>query len=52
MFRLARQCGNFHPLLLILYPVLLIFFSVLFFWSLILTRVFHAVNWKGRKIKV
>jgi 4,4'-diaponeurosporenoate glycosyltransferase len=52
MFRLARQCGNFHPLLVILYPVLLIFFSVLFFWSFILTKVFHVVNWKGRKIKV
>ncbi|MDW7658434.1 MAG: glycosyltransferase [Bacillota bacterium] len=52
MFRLARLCGNFNPLLLVLYPLLLAFFSVLFFWSLILTRIFHAVKWKGRKINV
>lgn len=52
IFRLARLCGNFNPLLLVLYPLLLAFFSVLFFWSLILTRIFHAVKWKGRKIEV
>lgn len=52
LFRLVQPCGNFHPLLLILYPLLLVFFTLLFVWSLVLTRLFHAVSWKGRKIKV
>lgn len=48
----ARRTGNFNLLLLILYPLQHIFFTVLFLWSLFMTKVLHTVKWKGRKIKV
>lgn len=48
----ARRTGNFNLFLLILYPFQHIFFTVLFLWSLFMTKVLHTVNWKGRKIKV
>ena len=49
---LARQVGNFHPVLLMLFPVLLLFFTLLFIRSLYQTRVLRAVTWRGRRIKV
>lgn len=52
LFWQARRTGNFSTLLLIFYPLLHIFFTVLFLWSLFLTRVLHIVSWRGRKIKV
>jgi len=52
MVWLARRIGSFHPLVLILFPVLLVFFALVFFWSLYLTRVLHRVSWRGRRIKV
>lgn len=52
MIWLARRIGNFNLLVLILFPVLLVFFALVFFWSLYLTRVLHRVSWRGRKIKV
>lgn len=52
MFWLARQVGNFHPLLLILFPVLLLFFMLLFMRSLYQTKVLHTVSWRGRQVKV
>lgn len=52
MIWLARRIGNFNPLVLILFPILLVFFALVFFWSLYLTRVLHRVSWRGRKIKV
>ncbi len=52
MFWLARQFGNFHPLLLVLYPVQFYFFLILFAWSLFRCKVLHSVRWRGRKIKV
>ncbi|NLT12330.1 MAG: glycosyltransferase family 2 protein [Clostridiaceae bacterium] len=48
----ARRTGNFNILVLILYPLQHIFFTVLFMWSLYMTKVLHTVNWRGRKIKV
>lgn len=48
----ARRTGNFNLLLLILYPLQHIFFTVLFLWSLFMTKVLHTVKWKGGKIKV
>ena len=48
----ARRAGNFYLPLLFFYPILLIFFAVLFVWSLIRTKIFHSVSWRGRKIDV
>ena len=49
---LARRVGNFHPVMLILFPVLLLFFTLLFMRSLYQTKVLHTVSWRGRQIKV
>ena len=48
----ARRTGNFNLLLLILYPLQHLFFTVLFLWSLFMTKVLHTVRWRGRNIKV
>lgn len=48
----ARRTGNFHLPVLILYPLLHLFFTILFLWSLFLTKVLHTVRWRGRNIKV
>ncbi len=48
----ARRAGNFCLAVLILYPVSLVFFTILFLWSLIKTNIFHSVSWRGRKIDV
>ena len=52
MLFLGRACGHFHLSVLIFYPVLLIFFTLLFLWSLVLTKILHTVKWRGRKIKL
>ena len=48
----ARRLGNFKLFLLALYPLHVLFFLVLFSWSLFLTKVLRTVSWRGRKIKV
>lgn len=48
----ARRTGNFRIIMLVLYPLQHLFFTVLFLWSLFMTKVLHTVNWRGRKIKV
>ncbi len=48
----ARRIGNFKIYMLVLYPLQHLFFTVLFLWSLFMTKVLHTVNWRGRKIKV
>ncbi|MCK9253665.1 MAG: glycosyltransferase [Clostridiales bacterium] len=50
--RMARLCGRFWRWPLLLFPVFLTFFTLVFLWSLLLTRVLHVVTWKGRRIKV
>ncbi|QDI90143.1 glycosyltransferase [Salicibibacter halophilus] len=52
LFVLARRTGNFHFWAFIVYPMLLVFFTILYIWSLFLTNVLHTVRWRGRKIKV
>lgn len=49
---LARRVGNFKLYALVLYPIQFLFFIGLFVWSLILTKVFHRVKWRGRNIEV
>lgn len=49
---LARRVGNFKFYALVFYPFQFLFFVGLFVWSLILTKVFHRVKWRGRNIEV
>ncbi len=51
MIHLARKTGNFKLPLLLLFPVLLVFFALTFFWSLYLTRIRRTVHWRGRQIR-
>jgi len=49
---LAGRVGRFQPVLLALFPVLLLFFTLVFLRSLFQTKVLHTVRWRGRQIKV
>lgn len=49
---LARRTGNFKFYLFIAYPMLFLFFTSIFLWSLIRTKWFRSVTWKGRKINL
>lgn len=51
-YRMARLAGNFHWTALCLYPLLFLYFVLLFIWSGIKTFVFRTVSWKGRDINV
>jgi 4,4'-diaponeurosporenoate glycosyltransferase len=52
MFWLARRAGHFYPLSLVFYPILHIFFTGLFAWSMFRTKILHSVRWRGRLFKV
>jgi 4,4'-diaponeurosporenoate glycosyltransferase len=49
---LSRRTGNFHLAAIFIYPVLHLFFVLLYLWSLFRTKILHTVNWRGRRIKV
>jgi 4,4'-diaponeurosporenoate glycosyltransferase len=44
----SRQIGAFRWYTTLLYPVPLIFFFAVFFWSM--ARSGRIVNWKGREV--
>ncbi|MCR4429340.1 MAG: glycosyltransferase [Caldiserica bacterium] len=48
----GRILGNFHPLLLFLFPVHLIVFLLIFLNSIISGFIKREVKWKGRKVKI
>lgn len=48
----ARRAGSFHWVVLIFYPLHVLFFAILFTWSLYLTKIRRAVSWRGRNIQV
>ncbi|MEQ8236162.1 MAG: glycosyltransferase [Syntrophomonadaceae bacterium] len=52
LFWLAQKVGNFHPLLLTVFPVLFVFFTLMFLKSFYQTKVLHTVSWRGRQVKV
>lgn len=52
MYWQARRVGRFSLWSFILYVVHFIFFTVVFIWSLIKTKLLHAVSWRGRSIDV
>jgi 4,4'-diaponeurosporenoate glycosyltransferase len=47
-----RQVGRFGPVTALVYPVLIVFFVVVFLRSLWLTYVRRAIRWRGRDIDV
>lgn len=49
---LARRTGNFSWWIFPFYPLLLVFFTAVFMYSLYLTHVRKKVSWRGRKINV
>ncbi|SHK26660.1 4,4'-diaponeurosporenoate glycosyltransferase [Anaerobranca californiensis DSM 14826] len=52
LYWLLSKIGNFSPLIIISFPINLLFFIYVFIRSFIMTFIFKRVNWKGRKIKV
>lgn len=49
---LARRTGNFPLWIFPFYPLLFIFFTVVFLYSLYLTHVRKTVTWRGRDVHV
>ena len=47
-----RRIGNFFPLLCLLFPVYLLFFILLFLYSIVKTRFVKKVRWRGRDISL
>lgn len=52
VFVLTRRAGNFSPTIIVLYPLFVLFFTVIFLYSLYRTHVKRSVMWRGRKINV
>lgn len=48
----ANRVGDFRFSVLLFYPIVFLFFIVLFSWSMIQTHILKTVTWKGRKLKV
>lgn len=48
----ARRCGNFRWSIFLMHPLLFIFFTAIFVYSLFRTYILRSVKWKGRKIDV
>jgi 4,4'-diaponeurosporenoate glycosyltransferase len=47
-----RRVGSFSIVNAFLYPVSLLFFHLLFFWSLLRIAVVRRVRWRGRDIRI
>ena len=47
-----RRIGNFFPLLCLLFPVYLLFFILLFMYSIVKTKFVKKVRWRGRDISL
>ncbi len=52
VFLQLRRVGSFSLLSALLFPVEFLFFVAVFVLSIIRTRVFGSVSWKGRSIKI
>ncbi|MGQ7885509.1 glycosyltransferase family 2 protein [Paenibacillus sp. WC2504] len=48
----ARRCGNFSRYIFLFHPILFLFFSATFVYSLFQTYILRTVKWKGRNIDV
>lgn len=49
---LASRAGDFPKWIFVFFPILFLFFTLIFIYSLYRTRIVKSVMWKGRKIKV
>ncbi len=47
-----RRIGNFSPLMCLLFPVYLLFFILLFLYSIVKTKFVKKVRWRGRDISL
>ncbi|MFW5775296.1 MAG: glycosyl transferase family 2, partial [Chitinivibrionales bacterium] len=47
---MLRRVGNFPVITALVYPAHIVFFTIIHVRSLILTRFFRSVSWKGRTI--
>jgi len=52
VYWMSYRIGNFHIIASIFYPFTLIFFIIIFFYSMFLTIFKKKVSWKDRDIKV
>ncbi|MFO7637248.1 MAG: glycosyltransferase family 2 protein, partial [Clostridia bacterium] len=52
IYWMLARIGNFSPLLVLFYSLLLLFFLAVFAKGLVMTLVFRKVRWKGRDIPV
>lgn len=48
----ARRCGNFKWPIFLFFPILFLFFTSVFLYSLFRVHILRSVNWKDRKIEV
>ncbi|WP_079527969.1 glycosyltransferase family 2 protein [Halobacillus hunanensis] len=48
----ARRCGDFKWFIFPFHPVLFLFFTGIFLYSLFRVNILHSVKWKDRKINV
>jgi 4,4'-diaponeurosporenoate glycosyltransferase len=52
IYWMLLRIGNFKIMTAIFYPIPLLFFVVVFIWSMVLTFVLRRANWKQRKISI
>jgi len=45
-----RRVGRFHPAVVLVFPLLFIFFAGVFFYSAVRVKILRSVTWKGRAI--
>ena len=50
MYRAAHTIGSYPLYVCILYPVYLVVFHIIFFYSLVATFIIKTTTWKGRKL--
>lgn len=49
---LARKVGKFSEWLFLIYPIFLLAFILVYFWSFFQVHILHSVFWRDRKIDV
>jgi len=47
---MARRIGNFNPVFALIWPFFLVFFIIIFFWSIIQLVFKINIKWKGRTV--
>lgn len=52
LYILARRAGTFHPLIIGMYPLFVLFFIGIFMYSLYRTHIVRSVTWRGRNMNV